>query len=164
MAVASVVHAHGAEGPSLGPLGTRPCAIAPPVLQDLRWQAHGKLGKRERRRIARGTQAHQGVVAMARAVMGGLWAMAQQRPVTPSGHQTERARTTHAAGGPTGLGRDAASVWGSPSRARRAPEGILGPRVRQAPDGSQDGGTPPPESRRSTRRIWLAPPLLRHAG
>jgi transposase len=65
---------------------------------------------------------------------------------------------------PTGMRRAAAPVLVPPSTAVRAPEGILGPRVRPAPDGGTEGGPHPTESRRSTRRVFLAPPLLRHEG
>jgi hypothetical protein len=51
-----------------------------------------------------------------------------------------------------------------PSTAFGAPEGILEPSVRQAPDGHQEGGSHPTESSRSNRRILLAPALLMHEG
>jgi hypothetical protein len=44
------------------------------------------------------------------------------------------------------------------------PSGMLGPRVRQAPDGRTEGGRQPPHSRRSNRRIVLAPALPMHRG
>jgi hypothetical protein len=65
---------------------------------------------------------------------------------------------------PPGIGRDAASVLVSPLTACRAPSGIREPRVRQAPDGGQDGGSQPTDIRRITRRIFLAPPLPVHEG
>ena len=43
-----------------------------------------RLCKRFRRLLARGTHANQVVVAMARELVGFLWAMAKQVPVTPS--------------------------------------------------------------------------------
>jgi transposase len=55
----------------------------PKVIQDIRWKAQVRLCQRYRRRIARGKQANQVVVAIAREVIGCMWAIAQQIPVTP---------------------------------------------------------------------------------
>jgi hypothetical protein len=44
-----------------------------------------RLCTRDRRLIARGKQANQVVVAMARELVGFMWAIAKQVPVTPSG-------------------------------------------------------------------------------
>ena len=63
-----------------------------------------------------------------------------------------------------GIGSDAAPVLVAPSTACRASAGIREPSVRQAPDGGQERGPHPTESSRSTRRVFLAPPLLRHGG
>jgi transposase len=60
----------------------------PNILQDIRWKAHVRLGTRVRRLIARGKHATQVGVAMARALVGLLWAMAQEGPVTPEGRLT----------------------------------------------------------------------------
>jgi transposase len=54
----------------------------PQAIQDLSWKAHVRLCKRFRRLMARGKHAHQGVVAIARELVGFMWAMAQQVPVT----------------------------------------------------------------------------------
>jgi transposase len=51
--------------------------------QDISWKAPVRRGTRDRRWIARGQQAHQVGVAMARAPAGFLWAMANQVPVQP---------------------------------------------------------------------------------
>jgi transposase len=53
---------------------------------DRRGPAQGRRWPRDRRRSSRGTPPHVVTVAMARARAGGLWAMAQQVPVTPSSH------------------------------------------------------------------------------
>jgi transposase len=54
----------------------------PQIIQDLSWKAQVRLCKRYRRLSARGKQANQVVVAMARELMGFMWAIAKQRPVT----------------------------------------------------------------------------------
>jgi transposase len=63
-------------------------ATPPTAIQDISGKAHVRLCKRARKLIARGTHAHQGVVAMARALGGGLGAMAQEVAVTPSTQKT----------------------------------------------------------------------------
>jgi transposase len=61
----------------------------PNAIQDIRWKAQLRRCQRSRRLTARGTHAHQVVVAIARELVGCLWAMAQQLPVTPSVPQTK---------------------------------------------------------------------------
>ena len=58
----------------------------PKPIQDISWKAQVRLCKRFRRLLARGTHANQVVVAMARELVGFLWAIAKQVPVTPSLH------------------------------------------------------------------------------
>jgi transposase len=65
-------------------------AQQPKAIQDLSWKAPVRLCKRFRRLMARGTHANQVVVAMARELVGLMWAIAKQVPVTRSGQQTER--------------------------------------------------------------------------
>jgi transposase len=55
----------------------------PKPIQDLSWKAQVRLCKRFRRLLARGKHANQGVVAMARELVGFMWAMAKQAPLTP---------------------------------------------------------------------------------
>ena len=55
----------------------------PQAIQAISWKAHVRLCTRVRRLMARGTHANQVVVALARALVGFLWAMAKQIPVTP---------------------------------------------------------------------------------
>ena len=55
----------------------------PKAIQDIRWKAQVRLCQRYRRLMARGNHANQVVVALARALMGFMWAMAKQIPVTP---------------------------------------------------------------------------------
>jgi transposase len=56
----------------------------PQPIQDLRWQAQVRLGKRSRQLSARGKNPHPVVVAIARARRAFLWALAQEVPLTPS--------------------------------------------------------------------------------
>jgi transposase len=55
----------------------------PKALQDLSWKAQVRLCKRYRQLIARGKHANQVVVAMARELVGFIWAMAKQVSVKP---------------------------------------------------------------------------------
>jgi transposase len=55
----------------------------PKSIQDISWKAQVRLCKRYRRLIARGKHANQVVVAMARELVGFLWAMANEVPVSP---------------------------------------------------------------------------------
>jgi transposase len=52
------------------------------TIQDLSWKAQVRLCQRDRRLIARGKHANQVVVAIARELVGFMWAMAHQGPVT----------------------------------------------------------------------------------
>jgi transposase len=60
----------------------------PKAIQDISWKAPVQWCKRERKLIARGTHANQVVVAMARELVGFLWAMATHVAVTPSTQKT----------------------------------------------------------------------------
>ena len=55
----------------------------PKAIQDSSWKAQGRLCQRYRTLIARGKHANQVVVAMARELMGFMWAIAKEIPVTP---------------------------------------------------------------------------------
>jgi hypothetical protein len=70
----------------------------PPIIQDIRWKAQVRLCKRDRQRIARGTHANVGTVAMTRALVRCMWALAQDLPVTPYAQKTEPPCTLNAAG------------------------------------------------------------------
>ena len=130
----------------------------PKILQDIRWKAQGRLWKRTRHTGQRGPRGH-GPCACGMPVGHGPGD--SRHPIRPK----ERSLLPDSCRRcPPGIGRDAASVLVSPSTACRDPLGIRGPSVRQAPDGGQEGGTQPPESRRITRRFFLAPPLLMHGG
>jgi transposase len=56
---------------------------SPKAIQDLSWKAHVRRCTRDRNLMARGKPANQVVVAMARELVGFMWAMAPQIPVTP---------------------------------------------------------------------------------
>jgi transposase len=58
-------------------------AQQPKAIQDMSWKAHVRRCTRVRRLLARGKQANQVVVAIARELVGFLWAMAKQVPVIP---------------------------------------------------------------------------------
>jgi transposase len=64
------------------PLQLRREQVSQP-LQDLRWQAPVRLGRRSRQLRARGNNAHQVVGAIARELRAFMWAMAQEVPRTP---------------------------------------------------------------------------------
>jgi transposase len=55
----------------------------PKAIQDISWKAQVRLCKRYRRLIARGKHANQVVVAIARELVGFMWAIAKQVTVTP---------------------------------------------------------------------------------
>jgi transposase len=54
----------------------------PKAMQDISWQAQGRLCKRYRQLMARGKHANQVVVAIARELVGFMWASAKAVPVT----------------------------------------------------------------------------------
>jgi transposase len=55
----------------------------PKAIQAIRWKAQVRLCKRSRRLLARGKNPNQVVVAMARELVGYMWAMAKHVPITP---------------------------------------------------------------------------------
>jgi transposase len=61
----------------------RRLATPPKAIQASSGKAQARLCNRDRRLMARGKHANPGVVAMARALVGCMWAMAHQIPVTP---------------------------------------------------------------------------------
>ena len=52
----------------------------PKTIQDIRWKAQVRLCQRFRYLTARGKQAHQVVVAIARDMAACIWAMAREVP------------------------------------------------------------------------------------
>jgi transposase len=55
----------------------------PKAIQDISWKAQGRLCKRYRRLLAHGKHANQVVVAIARELVGFMWAIAKQVTVAP---------------------------------------------------------------------------------
>jgi transposase len=55
----------------------------PKIIQDISWKAQVRLCKRYRRLVARGKHANLVVVAIARELLGFMWAIAKHIPVTP---------------------------------------------------------------------------------
>jgi transposase len=55
----------------------------PKAIQDIRWKAQVRLCKRYRKLLARGKHANQVVVAIARELIGLMWAIAKEVPVAP---------------------------------------------------------------------------------
>jgi transposase len=55
----------------------------PKVIQDISWKAQVRLCKRYRRLVAKGKHANVVTVAMARELVGFMWAIAKEVPVTP---------------------------------------------------------------------------------
>jgi transposase len=54
----------------------------PKMIQDISWKAQGRRCKRYRQLVARGKHANVVTVAMARELVGFMWAIAKQLPVT----------------------------------------------------------------------------------
>jgi transposase len=88
----------------------------PKVIQDISWKAQVRLCQRYRRLVSRGKHANVVTVAIARELVGFMWAIAQQVPVTASVQRTNRHWTLNSAGLPTYIGKDAAPVWCNPRR------------------------------------------------
>jgi transposase len=55
----------------------------PKAIQDISWKAQVRLCKRYRQLLARGKHVNQVVVAIARELVGFMWAIAKEVPVTP---------------------------------------------------------------------------------
>jgi hypothetical protein len=73
--------------------GSRPLPLRlekqPKIIQDLSWKAQVRLCKRSQRRVARGQHANVVTVAIARELVGCMWAIAKEMPVKPSVQKTE---------------------------------------------------------------------------
>jgi transposase len=60
----------------------------PKAIQDISWKAQVRLCKRYRKLMARGKHANQVVVAIARELVGFMWAIAQHMALTPETQKT----------------------------------------------------------------------------
>src|SRR5919197_4092937 len=67
----------------------------PKAIQDISWKAQVRLCKRYRKLLARGKHANQVVVAIARELVGFMWAIAKQVPVTSSVPKAESNSTSN---------------------------------------------------------------------
>ena len=140
----------------------------PKPIHDSRWKAPVRLCTRFRRRLARGKHANQVVVAIARELVGFMWAIAKQVSVTPSVDKTHCPWTHNSVWLPR-LAEEAQPRCGATLDGVTRPIGILGPRVRPVPDGYKSGGTQPTDSSRINRRIdwrrlfrWIPSPRGHH--
>jgi transposase len=127
-------------------------APQPNAIQDISWKAQVRRCKRFRRLMARGKNANPVVVAIARELVGFLWALATQVPVTPSVPQTDRPWTDNTAGWPC-LSEEAQPRCGATLDGVKRLKETLVPRSRPAPDGRKSGGTQPTDISRINRRF-----------
>src|SRR5262249_44918535 len=97
------------------------------VLQAIRWQAQGRLCQRYRRRVARGQHATVVTGAMARELLGCMWASAQEGPGVAEDHAGScwyvSQRPVQLGKAPRCMGRDAAPVRGNPRQREEAGTG-----------------------------------------
>ena len=128
----------------------------PKVIQDLSWKAQVRLCQRDRRLVATDQQANVVTVAMARALVGFLGAMAQEVPVAPSGQTTDGPFTSHSEGLPTCMGRGAAPMWCHPRQREEAHRGHSSlDRGRHPTDARQVGANPRIAAGSTVGSSWL---------
>src|SRR5215472_12621822 len=106
----------------------------PTAIQAISWKAQVRLCKRYRQLMAKGKNANQVVVAIARELSAFMWAIAKQAHVTPS---TAPQLLVEATAGPSYQrpSAEAQPRFGVTLGGVRRPTGTLVPRMRQAPDG-----------------------------
>jgi Transposase IS116/IS110/IS902 family len=96
----------------------------PNILQDISGQAQVRRCQRYRRLVSRGTHANGVTVAMARALTGFMWAIAQEVPIVASdavgSERHASLKIVQLGKVPRGMGRDAAPVWCHPRRREAA--------------------------------------------
>jgi hypothetical protein len=130
----------------------------PTALQAISWTAHVRLCTRYRQRMATGKHANQVVVAVARELVGFLWAIAKQVAV-PSKAYRERCVDAPPVRGFHALSEETQPRCGVTRGGVMRPTGTLVPRMRQAPDGCKEGGSQPTDISVINRRLLLAPAL-----
>jgi len=87
----------------------------PKPMQAISWKAQVRLCKRYRQLIARGKNAHQVVVAIARELRAFIGTIAQEVPLTPETKPVDSPKSVLTRVR-SSLGRDAAPVWCRPRR------------------------------------------------
>jgi transposase len=105
----------------------------PKVIQAISWKAQVRLCTRYRQLMAKGKNAHQVVGAIARALSAFMWAIAKQVTVPPKASRWRWLDLTWRGG--QLLSEEAQPRCGVTLGSVRRPQGILVPRMRQAPDG-----------------------------
>jgi hypothetical protein len=123
----------------------------PTAIQASSWKAQVRLCKRYRQLMATGKHAKQVVVAIARECSAFLWAIAQQGAGSPKASRGRCVDTPVKGFQP--LSEEAQPRCGVTRGGVMRPTGTLVPRLRQAPDGCQEGGTQPTDSSVINRRV-----------
>jgi hypothetical protein len=125
----------------------------PNAIQDISGNTPVRLCTRSRRLMARGQHANHVVVALARELVGCLWAIAKHVAVTPSAHTTRGQFTCPLQTGCQGHRQRRSPGGDATLDGVKRPIGILAPRVRQAADARTSGGTQSTDISRINRRL-----------
>lgn len=127
-----------------------PLRLEPPpnAIQDIRGKAHVRLCQRDRQRMARGQHADQAVVAMASELVACMGAMATEVPVL-----LEKVPGVLARSDSTAIPGEETPPRCGATLDRVKKRNALAPRLRQAPDGGQSGGTQSTNISRINRRV-----------
>ena len=123
----------------------------PTAIQAISWKAQVRRCKRYRQLMANGQHATQVVVAIARELSAFMWAMA--KPVAGSPNASRGRGIDAQVTGFQPLSEETPPRCGVTLGGVMRPQGTLVPRVRQAPDGGQSGGSQPTEIRVINRRV-----------
>jgi hypothetical protein len=118
-------------------------AKQPKVIQAISWKAPGRLCKRDRKLLARGKHANQVVVAIARELMGLMWAIAQVVPVTPSARLVEDHGLSTQKDAPRALAETPPRCWGNPRRRAEPLRADAGRECGRHPTEARKGGANP---------------------
>ena len=102
----------------------------PHAIQAISWKAQVQLCTRYRQLLAKGKNAHQVVAAIASELSAFMWAIAKQVTVLPTDRGSLKQKLT----GFERLSEEAQPRCGVTLGSVKRPQGILDPRVRQAPD------------------------------
>ena len=129
----------------------------PTAIQAISGKAQVRLCKRYRPLMAKGKQAPQVVVAIARALRAFMWAIAKQVAGAPKAERGRRVDAQVRSFQP--LSAETQPRFGVTLGGVMRPKGTLVPSMRQAPDGGKEGGTQPTDISVINRRVLLAPAL-----